>query len=304
MTSQLLSCLVIVLVIQFHTKQCQANPFKHDAVSYSQAFINEYSKADESTTALIKDGISQLKKINLEGIEEITKEDKNLYKDSLRQLINAKKELQYNHINLETYAESTIDTVDELSRLIYEIDSNPTYQIKGKIKYNAEKILSFIDISKKTMNRVRTRFLNVGSKLSKITSDMKDLERKMKSLKKNIEQEKDKFVQEFNSECGWWCKFKGKENKKENSLTLKINRMTIILEGFSFIPTVEETNNGVNKQLGLVNKLVQMLKMPMKDFVEEASIYNGVQGNKKDILSQLKTLKQACQYYINNGKKK
>jgi len=144
---------VIVLVLQFHTQPCQGNPVEDDAATDSdnQTLTNEYPKANESVTtilnpveddaasdfdnqtskdyesvtAIMDDCIRKFKEINLEGIEGITKKEKILYKDSLRQLINAKKELQYNHIDLETYAESTIDAVDELSRLINEIDSNP-----------------------------------------------------------------------------------------------------------------------------------------------------------------------------------
>jgi len=335
MTFQLLSCLVIVSVLQFHTQPCQGNPVEDDAATGSdnQTLINEYPKANESVTAIVNpveddaasdfdnqtskdyesvtaimdDCISKLKEINLEGIEGITKKEKILYKDSLRQLINAKKELQYNHIDLETYAESTIDEVDELSRLINEIDSNLSLkQIKEKLEYNAKKIVSLIDKSKKLLKTVRSTFTDIDNNLTNTTSDMKDLQRRVESLKEKTEEEKDEFERKLNSTCTWWNKLWCSNDpimiEKVDSLTWQMERITIVLEGFSIIPKIKETNDDVSKQLtSVVEWWVQTREMSSKDFADEDSIYAGIQGNKQDILSQLAILKQACQNYISHG---
>jgi len=142
---------------------------------------------------------------------------------------------------------------------------------------------------------------------------MKNLNGKVESLKKNIEEEKDEFERKFNYRCTWrWqCKetptiFKTNytimiEEKLDN-LTWQKKRITAVLKGFSIIPKIEETNDDVSKQLtSVVEWFVRTREMSSKDFADEDSIYAGIQGNKQDILSQLTILKQACQNYISHG---
>merc|ERR1712168_1695609 len=128
------------------------------------------------------------------------------------------------------------------------------------------------------------------------TSDMKNFQPKMESLKENMKEEKDKFEQEHCTNfglLGLMCK----DKKKRASLTRQIKRITVVLEGFPSIPEIKETNDNVSRQLMLViKKWVQT-----RNSVEEGSIYAEIQGNKQDILSQLTILKKACQNYISNA---
>jgi len=344
MTSQLLSCLVIVLVINLHTKHGQSNPLRDDAVSDSdhQTFINEFSKAAESATEGIKNitdkyvnlanrsdiqnMIDQIKEINLEEIEGIKKEDRDLYKKSLSQLTNAKKELKYIRINLETYATITIDRAIELSRVIDDTDSKQTFkEIKGRIKYSAKKMVNLVDQSQRVLNTVIARFEIIDSKLSEIGVDMSMLKNRVKALQNKKERERDLWQDKIDfHKCasdfamdGWlraWCyiqyPFFGvwwsiHNQKYIPEYEREVDRIADVLDNLLDTQnSVKAADEDVNKQFNLVNKWRDQIdRMSGMDFKDEESLYRGVYLNKKGILRQLTGLKQICENYINNGKK-